>query len=104
MLVVFAVIAALLLINALYVAAEFATLSSRRSRLAQMAEEGNPLAGMILPIVEEPHRLDIYIAACQLGITLSSLVLGFYAQAALSSVVAPWLEQLGISSGVAALS
>ncbi len=104
MLAVFAVITALLLINALYVAAEFATLSSRRSRLAQMAEEGNRLAGMILPIVEEPRRLDIYIAACQLGITLSSLVLGFYAQAALSSVVAPWLERLGISSGVAALS
>jgi CBS domain containing-hemolysin-like protein len=104
LLVIFAVITALLLINALYVAAEFATLSSRRSRLAQMAEEGNRLAGMILPIVEEPRRLDTYIAACQLGITLSSLVLGFYAQAALSSVVAPWLERLGISSGVAALS
>jgi CBS domain containing-hemolysin-like protein len=104
LLVIFAVITALLLINALYVAAEFATLSSRRSRLAQMAEEGNRLAGMILPIVEEPRRLDTYIAACQLGITLSSLVLGFYAQATLSSVVAPWLEQLGISSGVAALS
>lgn len=104
MLAVFAVITALLLINALYVAAEFATLSSRRSRLAQMAEEGNRLAGMILPIVEEPRRLDTYIAACQLGITLSSLVLGFYAQAALSGLVAPWLERLGISSGVAALS
>jgi CBS domain containing-hemolysin-like protein len=104
LLAIFAVITALLLINALYVAAEFATLSSRRSRLAQMAEEGNRLAGMILPIVEEPRRLDTYIAACQLGITLSSLVLGFYAQAALSSAVAPWLERLGISSGVAALS
>ena len=104
MLAVLAVITALLLINALYVAAEFATLSSRRSRLAQMAEEGNSLAGMILPIVEEPRRLDTYIAACQLGITVSSLVLGFYAQAALTSVVAPWLERLGISSGVAALS
>lgn len=104
MLAVFAVIAALLLINALYVAAEFATLSSRRARLAQMAEEGNRLAAIMLPIVEEPRRLDTYIAACQLGITLSSLVLGFYAQAALSGVVAPWLERLGISSGLAALS
>lgn len=104
MLVVFTVIVALLLINALYVAAEFATLSSRRARLAQMAEEGNRLAGIMLPIVEDPRRLDAYIAACQLGITLSSLVLGFYAQGALSPVVAPWLEQLGISSGVAALS
>jgi CBS domain containing-hemolysin-like protein len=104
LLVIFSVIIALLLINALYVAAEFATLSSRRARLAQMAEDGNRLAGMILPVVENPSRLDTYIAACQLGITLSSLVLGFYAQASLSSVVAPWLEQLGIASGVAALS
>jgi CBS domain containing-hemolysin-like protein len=104
LLAIFAVITALLLINALYVAAEFSTLSSRRSRLAQMAEEGNRLAAMIQPIVEEPRRLDTYIAACQLGITVSSLVLGFYAQAALSSAVAPWLERLGISSGAAALS
>ncbi len=104
MFAVFAVITALLLINALYVAAEFATLSSRRARLAQMAEEGNRLAAMVLPIVEDPRRLDTFIAACQLGITLSSLVLGFFAQASLSGVVAPWLERLGISSGVAALS
>ncbi|MEI2692302.1 MAG: hemolysin family protein [Anaerolineae bacterium] len=104
MLVILTVIVALLLINALYVAAEFATLSSRRARLAQMAEEGNPLAGLMLPIVGDPRRLDTYIAACQLGITLSSLVLGFYAQAELSPIMAPWLEQLGISSGAAALS
>jgi putative hemolysin len=104
LLVILTVIVALLLINALYVAAEFATLSSRRARLAQMAEEGNPLAGLILPIVEDPRRLDATIAACQLGITLSSLVLGFYAQAELSPIVAPWLEQLGISSGATALS
>lgn len=104
LLAILAVIAALLFINALYVAAEFATLSSRRARLAQMAEEGNRLAGMVLPIVEDPRRLDTYIAACQLGITVSSLVLGFYAQATLSSTVAPWLERLGVASGVAALS
>ena len=104
LLAILTVIVALLLINALYVAAEFATLSSRRARLAQMAEEGNPLAGLMLPIVEDPRRLDAYIAACQLGITLSSLVLGFYAQAELSPIVAPWLERLGISSGAAALS
>lgn len=104
MLVILTVIVALLLVNALYVAAEFATLSSRRARLAQMAEEGNRLAGLMLSIVEDPRHLDIYIAACQLGITLSGLVLGFYAQAELSPMVAPWLEQMGISSGATALS
>jgi CBS domain containing-hemolysin-like protein len=100
--VVLAVIAGLLLINALYVGAEFATLSSRRSRLAQMAGDGNRFARMILPVVEDPHTLDVYIAACQIGITLSSLVLGFYGQATLSDVVVSSLEGLGISLPVAA--
>ena len=102
MLVVFAVIAALLLIQALYVGAEFATLSSRRSRLAQMAGDGNRFARMILPVVEDPHTLDVYIAACQIGITISSLVLGFYGQSKLSSVVAPLLESAGINAPRAA--
>ena len=104
MLAIFAVIVLLLLINAFYVAAEFSTLSSRRSRLAQLSEEGNRFARTILPIVENPARLDTYIAACQIGITVSSLVLGFYAQAALSSTVSPWLEQLGRLGPVAAAS
>lgn len=104
MLGVIAVLALLLLANALYVAAEFATLSSRRARLAQMADEGNRLAQIILPIVEDPHKLDAYIAACQLGITLSSLVLGFYAQATLSPLVAPLLTDLGGLAPMAAAS
>ncbi len=104
MFVVITVIVVLLLANAFYVAAEFATLSARRARLAQMAEDGNRLAQLILPIVENPDRLDTYIAACQLGITLSSLILGFYAQAALSPVVAPWLQQLGGLAPLAATS
>ncbi len=104
MLLVIAVITALLLTNALYVAAEFATLSSRRARLAQMVEEGNRLAKTMLPIVEDPRKLDTYIAACQLGITLSSLVLGFYAQANLSGLVAPLLTNLGGLAPVAAAS
>ena len=79
MLVTFAVIVLLLFVNAFYVAAEFSTLSSRRSRLAQLSEEGNRFARSILPIVEDPAKLDTYIAACQIGITISSLVLGFYA-------------------------
>lgn len=95
LLVVATVIILLLLMNALYVAAEFATLSARRSRLAQMAVEGNRLAKMILPVVEDPRRLDTYIAACQIGITVSSLVLGYYAQATLSGVVAPLLSRFG---------
>jgi CBS domain containing-hemolysin-like protein len=92
-------------INALYVAAEFATISARRSRLAQMAEEeNNRAAQLILPFVEDLHQLDTYVAACQIGITISSLVLGFYGQATLSEILAPYFVQLGSISTVAAQS
>jgi putative hemolysin len=84
------VIAALLLVNALYVAAEFAAVSVRRSRLHQLAEDGNPFAAWLVPIVESPAALDRYIAACQIGITISSLVLGAYAQATLAVWLVPY--------------
>ena len=104
MLVTFAVLAALLFLNSLYVAAEFAALSSRPSRLAQLADDGNRVARTLLHVVEDPKRLDVTIAACQLGITVTSLVIGFYAQSALSGTVAPWLQRLGVATPAAAQS
>jgi putative hemolysin len=98
------VIAALLLVNAIYVAAEFAAVSVRRSRLHQLAEDGNPFAAWLLPIVESPAALDRYIAACQIGITISSLVLGAYAQATLAVWLAPYLAALGGLTDVVAQS
>ena len=98
------VIAALLLVNALYVAAEFAAVSVRRSRLHQLKEDGNPLAAWLLPIVESPAALDRYIAACQIGITISSLVLGAYAHATIAVWLAPYFTSLGGLSYVVAQS
>jgi CBS domain containing-hemolysin-like protein len=89
-----AIIAFLILLTALYVAAEFAAVGARRSRLRRLAEDGNALAARILPVVEDPHELDRYIAASQVGITLSSLILGAYAQASLAPRLAPWLQSL----------
>ncbi len=94
LLTVIAVVLLLILINGVYVAAEFATVSSRRPRLAQMADEGNRLAGYILSISESAEGLDTYIAACQLGITISSLVLGFYGQSEILALFEPQLAQL----------
>lgn len=91
MLVALAVVALLILLNALYVGAEFAAVSARRSRLRRMAEDGNALAGRILPVLEDSHTLDRYIAVSQVGITLSSLVLGAFGQAALGPRIAPAL-------------
>lgn len=94
----------LIAINALYVAAEFATASARRSRLYQMSEEGNRLASTLLPIVEKPANLDRFVATCQIGITLSSLLLGYYGQAALGAELEPFLSRLGGSAGLIASS
>ena len=88
-LVALLVISALILINALYVAAEFAAVSVRRSRLQALADSGNRLARWLVPIIATPASLDRYVAICQIGITLSSLVLGAYAQATLPARLAP---------------
>src|SRR5262245_28235020 len=99
-----AVVIALIAVNAIYVAGEFAAVSVRRSRIRQLAEDGNPLAAWLLPILESPAELDRYIAACQIGITLSSLVLGAYAQATIAVRLAPVFERLGGLQHVAAES
>jgi len=97
-------ITALILINAVYVGAEFAAVSVRRSRIQQLADDGNPLAAWLLPLIESPAALDRYIAACQIGITLSSLVLGAYAQRTIAVWVAPFFVEWGGLQGVAAQS
>jgi CBS domain containing-hemolysin-like protein len=98
------VVVALILINAVYVAAEFAAVSVRRSRIQQLADEGNPLAAWLLPVLQSPASLDRYIAACQIGITLSSLVLGAYAQATIAVWLKPTFASLGGLQDVTAQS
>lgn len=106
MAIVFIVLIVFLLItlNGLFVAAEIGTVGARRARIAQQAAEGNRFASLLLPHLESPARLDDYIAACQLGITLSSLVLGFYGQAAITPLVAPLLSSSGLVAQAAATS
>lgn len=104
MLLAWAIIVLLILLTALYVAAEFAAVGVRRSKLRRLAEDGNALAARLLPVVEDPVQLDRYIAVSQIGITLSSLILGAYGQAALAPVVAPLLGSLAGMNDVLALS
>ncbi|HEX3035754.1 MAG TPA: hemolysin family protein [Thermodesulfobacteriota bacterium] len=101
---VWLVILLLISVNAFYVLAEFASVNVRRSRIQQLAEEGNALASSLLPVLEDTRRLDRYIAACQIGITLSSLGLGAYGQASLAPQIAPLFERWGGLQGVAAYS
>lgn len=85
----------LIAINAFYVAAEFATVSIRRSRVHQLAEEGNHLAMRLLPVIDDTGKLDRYISICQIGITISSLVLGAFGQSRLAVELTPLFASFG---------
>jgi CBS domain containing-hemolysin-like protein len=95
--------------NALYVAGEFAAVSARKTRIAQAANTGNRLAKRLLPVLEDPQRLDNYIAASQVGITLSSIVLGIYGQRQVAPLIEPlllrlpFLDEQAAAAGVAAI-
>jgi len=98
------IITLLVLINALYVAAEFATVSARRTRVNQIASDGNLLARQLLLILNDINRLDRYVAACQVGITATSLLLGAYGQNVLAVSITPLLSNLGSLAGPTAHS
>lgn len=93
--------------NAFYVAAEFATVSARRTKISQLAGQGNRLARALLPFIDDNKSLDRYVAGCQIGITISSLVLGAYGQGAIArTLVVPiaallnqWPSVLGFLGG-----
>ncbi len=83
----------LVLMNAFFVAAEFALVGSRRSRIDQLAEEGATGARSVQSALK---NLDRYISGTQLGITLASLALGWIGEPALASLVDGALEAAGI--------
>lgn len=95
MLTVVLILVLLIALNALYVAAEFGAVAARRSRLKVLAGEGSALARMMLPVVSDTRNLDRYIAACQIGITFTSLMLGAFGQASLAPRLGPLFRQFG---------
>ncbi|HZF66591.1 MAG TPA: hemolysin family protein [Gemmatirosa sp.] len=74
----------LVLLNGFFVAAEFALVAARRSRIDQMVAEGDAKARTVQ---HAQHELDRYISGTQLGITLASLALGWIGEPALASLV-----------------
>jgi CBS domain containing-hemolysin-like protein len=66
-------VAALILLNAFFVAAEYGLVTSRRTRIEELSHEGNRRARRVLDVVSDPPR---FIAAMQLGVTLTSLGIG----------------------------
>lgn len=91
----------LVLINAVYVAAEFGVVGVRRSRVKQLAGEGSRLARWLLPTIDTPRDLDRAISACQIGITLSGLLLGSVAQSRLAPPLASVLHTAALSPALA---
>jgi CBS domain containing-hemolysin-like protein len=74
----------LVLANGFFVATEFALVSVRRTRIQQLASEGNARA---VSVLDRLTHLDTYIAATQLGITISSLALGWIGEPAIAVLV-----------------
>src|SRR5690349_1401054 len=66
-------LAALILLNAFFVGAEYGLVTSRRTRIMELEHEGNRRARAVLRITADPPR---FIAAMQLGVTISSLAIG----------------------------
>lgn len=79
----------LIAVNGFFVAAEFALVRSRRSRLEQLAGEGNDRARLALAEVE---HVDEFVATSQVGITLASIGIGFLGEPAIATLVEPLLE------------
>jgi CBS domain containing-hemolysin-like protein len=86
----------LIAVNGVFVAAEFALVRSRRSKVEQLASEGSRGASAVL---EELDRIDVYLSACQLGITMASIGIGFLGEPAVAELIEPIFG--GLSHGVA---
>lgn len=83
----------LVALNGYFVAAEFAAVGARQSRLEAEAETGGLLAQLSLEI---KRKLDLYLSTCQLGITIASLGLGYVTEPAVAALLEPVLGWFGI--------
>jgi len=82
----------LVLANAFFVSAEFGLVGARRSRIDALASRGDRRAKLVQ---ETLKHLDLYISATQLGITLSSLALGWIGEATMATVLDRLLRAFG---------
>ncbi len=106
------IIVLLLLVNAFFVVAEFAIVGVPRSSIDARASRKDRLARLVLGVLDDPRRKDLYIATAQIGITVASLGLGMYGEHAVAdwileaighSTPAQWLAAHGFAS-IAAIS
>jgi putative hemolysin len=86
-----AAVLGLVAINGIFVAAEFALVSVRPTRVDQLAEQGHRMARVVKRAMADPNR---FISAAQVGITMASLGLGWIAEPALANIFVPIFDPL----------
>jgi CBS domain containing-hemolysin-like protein len=105
-----AIISGLVLLNGLFVAAEFAIVGAPRAAIDARASRGDRLARLVQSVLRDPRKQDRYIATAQLGITLASLGLGMYGEHVVAEAIysrlegnglPAWLASHGLASGLA---
>ncbi|GAB7389020.1 hemolysin family protein [Bacillaceae bacterium] len=87
----------LVLLNGFFVAAEFAMVKVRNTRIEELVMNGNVRAKFAQTLVQ---NLDAYLSACQLGITLASLGLGWIGEPAIARMIEPILANFGLGPTV----
>jgi CBS domain containing-hemolysin-like protein len=83
-------------LNGFFVAAEFALVRVRESRLVQLEQEGSTRATVVRGTLRD---LDSNLSVCQVGITVASLALGWVGEPAVSHLIEPLLKTVGITNG-----
>lgn len=89
------IIAFLLFVNGFFVAAEFALVKVRKTRLEQLSNEGNSNAKKALKLVNDTNRM---LAAAQLGVTIASIALGWVAESTIVQLIEPLIQYLPITN------
>jgi len=87
----------LLAANGFYVAAEFALVKARGFRIEALSNEGSSAAKLTVRI---QANLEAYLAACQLGITMASLGLGWVGEPAVAAILEPLFSGMGMSESM----
>jgi putative hemolysin len=93
-----ALILLLVILNAFFAAAEIALVSVRRTRIKQLAEEGNPLAVIVQKLIDRPTN---FMATIQIGVTLVGFLASAIAAVSLADGPSVLLRNLGMSAGTA---
>ncbi|WP_232713340.1 hemolysin family protein [Bacillus xiapuensis] len=94
----FLLIAFLIALTAFFVASEFAIVKIRMSRINQLIAEGNKRAVIVKKVI---MNMDEYLSACQLGITITSLGLGWLGEPTIEAVLQPLFESMNVAPSLA---